>query len=319
MNSIDRVKAAINDENIDRLPMGFWYHFDPATYGSIEDTVKVHEAYFNETQMDILKIMNENLFPYDVKIEKPSDFRRIETPTAKSKFIVQQKETVKRIVDKLGDKAFLLMTLHGTMASAWHARGGSDGYSEGSFLLADYIREDGASMEELFKKITEAMNILMHEVKDSGIEGIYYSALGGESYLVTDEEYAKFIKPYDYDMNKTADELFDYNFFHICKDVVNLERFKDMPGKVFNWGEHHDNPSLEEGAKIFEGKAILGGFDNSQGVIVNGTKEELKAHLVGVKERMKNTKFLVGADCTLPSNIDLQQIRNIREILEEIK
>lgn len=319
MNSRDRVIAAIKGEKIDRLPMGFWYHFDPQTYGSIEDTVKVHKEFYENTGTDILKIMNENLFPYDVKITKPSDFRQIKTPTEKSKFIMQQKETVKRIVEEMGGKAFLLMTLHGTMASAWHARGGSDGYSEGSFLLADYLREDKDSMIELFKKITEAMNILMYEVKDTGIDGIYYSALGGETYLISDEEYETFIKPFDMEMNKTAEDLFDYNFFHMCKDKINLNRFKDIPAKVYNWGEHHDNPSLEEGARIFGDAAILGGFDNSQGVIVTGSKEELKSHLLSVKTRMKNTKFLVGADCTLPSDTDLAQIRTIREILEEIK
>lgn len=316
MNSKERVMSAIQGKPVDRLPMGFWYHFPEDSFGSIEETVDLHAKFFEDTPMDIFKIMNENIFPDEFKVTGAQDFRKLRKVQKDDDFIQKQVETTKRIVEKIDGRAFVVMTLHGTIASAWHARGGSDGYSEGSLLLQQFLREDAKAMEEGFKRIAEAMCILVDQVQDSGIDAIYYSALGAESYLFTDAEYWEHVRPYDEMILRHAASRFDNNFLHICKDKLHLERFKDLPAAVINWGEHHENPSLKEGWKHFPDMALLGGFDNSKGPLIDGDKAALKAQVDAVIDAVGEQRLLIGADCTLPGDIRPEQFQKLREVLE---
>ena len=117
MNSKERVFAADEGLEVDQLPTGFWYHFDPRTFGNVEATVENHLRFQEETQVDILKVMNENLFLYTQKIENAKDFLKVKPIGKQPEFIREQTEIIQRVVDGLGGKAFTLLTLHCTWAS----------------------------------------------------------------------------------------------------------------------------------------------------------------------------------------------------------
>ena len=64
-----------------------------------------------------------------------------------------------------------------------------------------------------------------------------------------------------------------------------------------------------KGRELFGDAAILGGLDDRAGVLVDGTEEEIRAEVHSVIKRMGRHKFLLGADCTLPTDIDTERIR----------
>jgi uroporphyrinogen decarboxylase len=314
MKSKERVIAAIEGQEVDQLPTGFWYHFDPRSFDSIEATVENHLHFHQETDVDILKVMNENLFPFTQKIESAKDWLKVKPVGAHPKFIKKQTEITQRVVDGLGGKAFTLLTLHGTFASTWHARGGSDGYGEGSGFLARLLREDPKAMSYIFEMVAEAMCRLIDSVSTTGVDGIYYSALGGERYLISDAEYTDWVRPWDEKIFEHANQAFKYNFLHMCKDDLNLYRFSGINAAVVNWGSHiPSNPSLKEGLKHFPESAVLGGFDNTKGVLFDGDTEALKAHIYKIKQELGGCKVLLGADCTIQGHIDNRQLRRVKE------
>ena len=53
-----------------------------------------------------------------------------------------------------------------------------------------------------------------------------------------------------------------YCFLHICKDQLNMDRYKDYGpyADVVNWGVYEAPFSLEDGRKMFAGKTIMGAF-----------------------------------------------------------
>lgn len=104
------------------------------------------------------------------------------------------------------------------------------------------------------------------------MDGIYYAALGGESYLFNDEEFERYIKPCDLRILEAAKKVPAFNILHVCKDRLNLGRYTDYPCEVVNWGVYEQNPSLEEGKKLFPGKVLLGGLDDRAGVLVDGRR-----------------------------------------------
>lgn len=308
MTSRENTIAAVRGEKVEYIPSGFWLHF-PETCFHGEAAVKAHLDFFRETGTDIMKIMNENVVPCSVPIQKPEDWAKIPSFDKNAPFIQDQLEITKKILDKVHDNGIVLLTVHGVVASAWHARGGTAGYETGSSFLTEHLRANPKAVAQAYDRISDALAILTEEALKIGVDGIYYAALGGESYLYTDEEFEEFVKPNDLKVLNAASGRSAFNILHMCKDRLNLNRYKDYPADVVNWGIYEQNPSLAEGKKIFGDRAILGGLDDRAGVLVSGTEEEIRREVHRIIEEMGTTKFLLGADCTLPTEIEFSRIR----------
>ena len=72
MNKVERVKAVLNGQTPDKVPAGFWFHY-PASF-TVEETVKGHLDLFRHTDMDIMKIMQDFMYPIHSQINSASDW-----------------------------------------------------------------------------------------------------------------------------------------------------------------------------------------------------------------------------------------------------
>ena len=169
-------------------------------------------------------------------------------------------------------------------------------------------------MTYIFEMIAESMCRLIDSVSSTGVDGIYYSALGGERYLISDAEYTELVRPWDQKILEYANQAFSYNYLHMCKDDLNLYRFAGLEAAVVKWGSNiPSNPSLKEGWKHFPASAILGGFENTKGDLFDGDSDALKAHIYKIKQQLGSSKVILGADCTVQGQIDTRQLRRVKE------
>ena len=83
---------------------------------------------------------------------------------------------------------------------------------------------------------------------------------------------------------------------------------------MINWAVGPEGISLAEGRNIFGGRTVLGGFENGKdGLLYNGSKEAIQEK---VKEIIADTGthgLIIGADCTVPSDINYERIEWVRE------
>lgn len=319
MNKRERVIHAIKGENVDHVPCGFSLHF-PKEVAFGEEAVKAHLEFFQETDTDIIKIMNENLVPDVGEIRVPDDWNKIPTYSMNDTFMQNQVELVKRILDKADPDAFSLGTLHGICASAIHPIEARYGYDHVRELFCTHLREKKEPVIEAFKRITDGMCQLAVKYKELGLDGIYYAALGGEKHYFTDEEFEEAISVFDKQILAASKEAGSINFLHMCKDDLNMNRYADYNdlADVVNWGVYETNFSLEEGRKLFPGKTIMGGLANRSGVMVDGTVEELQNEVKNVITSFGKKKFILGADCTLPTEISYSRIKAVVDAAREI-
>ena len=75
--------------------------------------------------------------------------------------------------------------------------------------------------------------------------------------------------------------------------------------------------SLKQGAALFN-RPIVGGLDD-RGVIVYGTDEEIRKTAMTILSEAPSTGFILGADCTLPTDIELDRIRFVIALLDELR
>lgn len=318
MKKRERVLAAIEGREVDCVPVGFSLHF-PKGNERGQVGADVHLKFFRETDTDIVKIMNENLVPDVGEIRRPEDWDRIPVYSMKDDFMQNQLDLVKRILDQADPDAFMLGTLHGICASAIHPIEARYGYEAVRELFCTHYREKKQPMVDAFKRISDGMCQLAAAYKELGVDGIYYAALGGERHYFSDEEFAELIAPLDRMILKASKDAGGKNFLHMCKDDLNMERYRSYGGlvDVVNWGVYETGFSLEEGRSMFPGTAVMGGLANRSGVMVEGTIEELKAEVKRIIRDFGKTSFILGADCTLPTEIPYERIRAIAEAARE--
>ncbi len=312
MTKKERVIAAINGQKTDGVPSCFSLHF-PKEINSGVAGINAHLKFFEETDTDILKIMNENLVPYLGSFTKAADYcGAIEDASASWAFVPAQIDFTKRILDRCDTSAFTLGTLHGICASGIHPIEAGLGYEPARLAQVNFLRVDENRTLDAMQRITDELCKLAFEYVRAGIDGVFYASLGGEPRYFTDEEFDKWIAPFDKQVMAAIKEAGGYCFLHICKDGLNMARYASYAdlADVINWGVYEAPFSPEEGRALFPDKTLLGGLANHHGAIVDGTEEEIAKDVSECISRFGRDRFILGADCTLFTDQDTGRIRS---------
>jgi len=306
MNKIQRVWTAINGEKPDRVPVSFWYHFPPKGKIRGKDSVKAHLDYFHKSGIDFLKIMNEHPYRVDIEIKNPSDWRKIKPAPLESDFFQEQLDEIKMITDALGGACLTTTTIFNPYSSGNHASGK---------LVTEHLKADPQSVHIGLKTIAESLAIFAEACLDAGADGIYFSAQGGEADRFEEQIFMDFIKPHDLTVLNTIKDKGELNITHICRDNIRLHHYSNYPGDVINWAATaKNNIPLAAGKKLFN-RTILGGMDN-MGVIVDGPVEAIQQNVFDIIDNFGVENLMIGADCTLPSDINIEHIQAAVEAAE---
>lgn len=312
MTKKERVAAAIEQRDIDGIPSGFSLHF-PEEQKKGDACVKAHLDFFRDTDTDICKIMNENLIPVFGPVHTPEDYNRlIPVMTMEDPFMKAQMELTEKILAGCEKDVFTMGTLHGICASGIHPiEQAGVNYFAARQMQVDFLRWDERSMLAAMERITDVLCALAESYIKAGLDSVYYAALGGETCFFTDEEFARWIKPFDLRVMKAIKDAGGYCFLHICKDGLNMERYRDYAvyADVVNWGVFEAPYELEKGRELFDGRTLMGGLPNRHGVLVDGSPEEAAAEAKRVIREFGRKGLILGADCTLATEQDLTKVR----------
>lgn len=296
MNKKERVRAALAGEEVDRVPAAFWLHF-PKDRNRGDAAVRAHMEFYRQSGNDFLKVMNEHAYDPGVPIRVAADWRSIRPAPAGAPFFQALLDELKRIVDALGDECFVITTIRNPLQVA----------DTTGQLATAHLREDAASVGAGFAAIAESLAAFANACLDAGADGIYYSAKGGEEGRFTDEEFDLWIRPHDLQVLRAIESRGAMNVLHICGGGIRLGRYASYPAHAVNWAVAKNALSMTEGRKLF-GRTIIGGIDN-RGPIVNGTADEIRGEVARVIETAGRGGTIVGADCTLPTDIDPRNVR----------
>ncbi|MBQ8231335.1 MAG: hypothetical protein IJZ34_05350, partial [Lachnospiraceae bacterium] len=187
------------------------------------------------------------------------------------------------------------------------------------YSVGRLLNENPDALVYALTEIGKDVKKLIHAViEEGGADGIFFSTKNILAEGVSKEQFRTYVTPIEHDMLQEANKLSEYNILHIC----GFERFKndltayaDYPVKAINWPVVVDGVSLQEGKKLFGGKAVIGGFDNdASGTLYSGTEEEIKAETERILKAVGDTTgIILGADCTVPGDISPDHVRWVRE------
>ncbi len=297
MNKIERVRAALAGKPVDRVPASFWYHFtrDNAQGAA---SVQAHLDYYRASGVDFLKVMNEHPYVANVAINTPADWRKVRPAPLSAPFYQQQLDEIKRIVDQVQGECLVITTIFGPFSSGNHASNNT---------VTAHVKVDPAAVSQGLAAIGESLGAFGAACVAAGAAGIYYSAQGGEEERFTEQEFLRCIKPADLAALDAFKDRGEFHLLHICKDHVRLPLYAGYPGHAVNWAATKHNPTLKEGRAIFK-RTIVGGMDD-RGIIVNGSPDAIHSAVRAIISDFGETGLMIGADCTLPTDIAVANIR----------
>src|SRR5215203_3963192 len=122
MTRTERVQAAVDGSEVDRVPICFWHHFQPQGSGRAmaEATLRFFD---DEFALDIAKVMPDLPYPFPKKsISSVGDWRLIEPiDLTRSRYIRERAESIAILRESLGFDTPVIMTVFSPLAEAIYA------------------------------------------------------------------------------------------------------------------------------------------------------------------------------------------------------
>jgi uroporphyrinogen decarboxylase len=283
------------------IPAAFFLHFANA-YHQGQAAIEKHLEFFRATDMDFVKVQYEQPFPASTPIRKPEDW--VHAPLCSEEFFEATIHVVEGLVKAAKSDALVIMTLYSPFMWAAHLAD-----------ITNHLTENPEAAKKGLEIMTENVLTLVRGCKRAGVDGFYASSQGGEAFRFQDPNiFQKYIKPTDL---AVWDELSScsFNILHICDyegGYDDLTSFLDYPGHVVNSSLNVGDRTLtpRDVAQLFA-RPFMGGMER-KGVLATGDSEVIRQTVTDVLAQTPE-RFMLAADCTVPSDTPWENLRTAIE------
>jgi uroporphyrinogen decarboxylase len=301
MNKRDALMKLLDPAyTMEGAPAAFFLHFDPSFHRG-QAAVDKHLEFFRATGMDMVKIQFERRMP-PMEIARPQDWARV--PLRGREFWEDPLAVVRGLVQAAKKEAVIVLTLYSPFMLA--------GQIAGSDTVIRHIKDDPEAFKKGIGIITEGLLLFVKECARLGLDGFYSSTQGGEKgRLANRMAFNECVRPYDLAVMTEINHLCPFNILHICDyhlPYEDIAPFADYPGHIVNASLKltEKDLSAREVARMFN-RPFMGGLDR-KGVIASGPLEAIRQE---VRKAIDDSpeRFILGADCTVPSDTPWENLR----------
>lgn len=303
----------------DQVLAGFWHHYlsneqkqvlgyrDQAV---IDEVVTLQQNFYDRYQPDFTKIMSDGFFLHpsviDTNFETPEDLKKIQHIDADDPWITRQVAAIKKVVDHYQGE---IGSFYNIFSPWYQLRLRFEIFEHDTKKIYRFLKEDPQAVADAFAVLADDLIVLSTKlIKESGIDGIYLCVQQPQDSVISTKQWQQFVQPSEVKLLEAVQNVHDYNMIHICGFEGKRNRlgdYKDYPVKAFHWASYVEEVSLKEGKKLFGGRAVMGGFENTEnGVFYKGTKEEIQAETKRLLEENGRQGILISGDCSIPFDTD---------------
>lgn len=182
--------------------------------------------------------------------------------------------------------------------------------------LRALMREAPDKLHAALTTISDTLANYARECIRAGADGIFVTNSPWSRDAITDEEYVRFVKPYEVKLFEAAnDEGAIFNIMHPCKENIMLNVISDYPVSVISYDStSHRNPSLRVTLEQTE-KAVWGGI--SRDTLLNGPVEAIRAEARESFRLTGGRRFLLGPSCATSDRAPQAHLRAASEAIIE--
>lgn len=328
MNKIERIKAALEGKEVDKLPFAFWSHL-PGIDLDPERLAKETYAFYKKYDIDFVKTMNNGMYSIEdfgceidysevpkggvAKIIKTpiissEDWKNIKEIPLTSKAISRELYSLELLLSMLKDENVpVVFTAFSPITTAEKLSGKK---------LKDHIKEGkGELIHQALKEITKTTCNLVERAINMGASGIFLASQLTTFNEMTDKEYLEFGKPYDLKVLEAASKGW-FNIIHAHGNNIMFDILKTYPVQAFNWHAWETLPNIDEARDLTE-KCLMGGIMRMD--ITNCHKNEVRNQIYNSIKLLKRKKHILTPGCVIRYPLNEDMLRFVKATKEEIE
>lgn len=307
MNKIERVRAILAGNPVDRPAFSFWSPFgrEPA---SPESMAEAHLAFFELYDLDLLKVAKDYEYPMPeglAGVETLEDLKRIGPLELSRTPMGTHLKTIEILAKKLKRKALFVDTLF----NAWKTLK----RTLAKEALPRLMLEHPAEVLDALKVINS--NLIQYALAslERGAAGIFLTVPASAETL-TEEEYETFMRPFDVGLLKILQGKGECHILHAHGENLFLDRMLDYHVQVLSWADLNGGPTIDQ-ARQKTSLTLMAGIDyvNFPYMSVKKVKEQVRAALA----QAGDTKFILAPGSALPTYGFPPLIRAVHDALRE--
>jgi uroporphyrinogen decarboxylase len=320
MTNRELLLKALNNEEVERIPVGFWFHFIPDADKAqglkrpevIEKNIAGHKRFFDGFHPDFVKIMSDGYFGYPLDGEPGgtiADLDLFKPLREDDPWVLAQADLVKRVMALQADTMYFYNIFSPLTTLT---------YILGYEAVLAYFKSDPSRLAEALFRMARGIAFQVRAaIRGGGADGIYLSVQNPDIGQISAGDYHRYVGPADKLILDEANRAGENHILHICgyRGCKNqLESWKAYRVKAYNWAVNVEGVSLREGKAIFGGAAVIGGFANTEdSLLYRGTREEIEAFTEKLIAGSGRRGIILGADCTLPDDVALERFDWVRK------
>src|SRR5581483_3816874 len=231
MSKRERVRAALAGDEVDRVPISFWGHFeaDPRTG---EEVAAACLAFQRRFDWDFVKMMPSGMyFPQALGCEitpasgpggvnglatsvvnSAADWARLPELDPTKGWLAEHVESVRIARRELGPDVPIIQTLFSPLTVAHKLS------LNGAF--GRYVREETDALIKGLESITRSSIKFAQATLDAGADGFFYATQDATLDELTEPEFERLGKAYDLQVLKALDDRAWFNLFHVCRESI---------------------------------------------------------------------------------------------------
>lgn len=296
-----RVLAALQGDDPDRVPFAAWMHF-ATQHLEPQETAGLHERFFQAYDLDLMKVMND--YPYPLpegmdQVDGADAMRRFEPLDAPVAF-ERQLDVIRELRRRLGSDLIILDTVFNPfgVAQVLLKRSFDD-------LKTRYPEE----FRRLLQVIAESLHRYVRASLRAGASGIFYSVNGASASLLGPDEFEASVRELDRSILSAAADA-AMNVCHAHGDDPRVLDLLDYPVHAFSWSHLATSPSIAAFRQRSDA-CVIGGIDERL-TIVRKHPSDIRADILGAVRDAGRTRFIIGPGCSLASETPVRLIEAAR-------
>lgn len=328
MTKKERVMAAINKQEVDRIPFGMWYHLPHADQDAVmlaEEQLKMVKEY----NLDFIKMMpfgnyqaadyglsctyyctpTQAVFERKFAIEDVQEWGDIkELPGyfgnhGKTLLAAQQ---IAKQQKKAGIEVPFVQTVFSPLTIARKLAGNR--------IFADML-EHPDLMHHALSEISKTCINFVKENVDAGVSGFFFATQCSTYDLMTEEQYKEFGVKYDVPILDAVKDDTYFNIIHVHGDNTMFDLLASYPVTCVNWHDRWVSPSLAEARKRTD-KCLMGGINEAW--LHTAKPAEIEQHIREAVESAGRTGFMLTPGCCASMETPLENFLACRDAVAKL-
>jgi uroporphyrinogen decarboxylase len=321
MSHWERLKAAVQGEEVDHPPISLWRHW-PVEDATPQGLAAAIVRWQHEYDFDLVKFMPTGTYGiHDWGAETAYGSGTVGTRVV-TKFAVtsaeqwpylaqlevtagylgQQLEALRLAADELKNSVPILQTIFSPLTTARK-------------LAGDRVFADLRLRPDLFKAglqiIAETTARFALESVRAGAHGIFFATQCSTYRLLSEEEYREFGMQYDLMVLNAVRAETTLNMLHVHGEDIMFDLLAGYPVEMFNWHDRLTWPSLMEASGRFAG-LLVGGI-NDQQTLRHGPGAAIRAEIQDAIAQTDGRRLMLGPGCVIPIDTPAEHIRTAVE------